>query len=693
MPGVFISYQKSSTRHIVGRLDSFLGRRFGPKQIFRDSARLQAGDKWWPTITDAIGKSSVLLVVIGTDWLEHLEASNAAAESGDGWVQQEILLAMEKGVGVIPVLVDEATMPRAEDLPTKIAGLGAVQAQVLTDRTFDADAEALAKVLEEKFGVRDDRWAARRWWDRTTKPLRVLAAVISVVAAGLSIWVILRGENRSPIISCSVQFEAVAGIAQSENISTCASDPDGDELSMVPAAQSTHGATIVDNGAGSVTYTAPPTYFGNDQFEYDAVDEDGSKASGMVFVTVVAGAMDKELNVAVAELSTVGGDQAATLGQALTATLVTLVSDGLAAEEELSVDVAGPDRVGTIDGLTFEEQGESVGATATRLNAHVVLYGVLSADGTTTVETRMFLSPQALAGALELAGPYPLNAVSVSSSGPAAVRMELERIIRPTVLAIADLSRGLAFYQVNRYEEAEAALLAAAENWPVTPGASNGQEVLWQLLGNVNGKQGRFDDARRYYEMARDVGANDARASFGLAELRFMQARGRNCGAATGESDLAALDGVTNDFAEVESMTEPEGSFLKARARSEIGRVLLCLSVNGMDHVDEARSVFQGVIQEFGSVGALDDLIAEAHGALGFSYFITRDFPEAIEEYLKATSTNDKSRRAFFYNTIGGIYECDLRDMEKATVAYELSDSFVSRPLERRDCTATASLD
>ena len=34
MPGVFICYQKSSTRHVAGRLYSYLSRRFGDEQVF-----------------------------------------------------------------------------------------------------------------------------------------------------------------------------------------------------------------------------------------------------------------------------------------------------------------------------------------------------------------------------------------------------------------------------------------------------------------------------------------------------------------------------------------------------------------------------------------------------------------------------------------------------------------------------------
>ena len=704
MAGVFISYQKSSTRHMVGRLNASLTHRFGAKQIFRDDATLKHGQKWWPRITEFIQNADVMLVVMGDDWTEHLNQSNANSSDGTGWVQKEILLAVEHGVPIVPVLVDGAEMPSPDDLPDAIADLPAMQAAHVADRSFDHDVGRLGDTIEHDYEVSDTRTTVRRGWERFKKLWIAAASIIGVVAAGIAIWVFVRGENRPPKILCSVELEAVAGVPTPPlDITGCVEDPDGNALTIVAEARSDREALIDDQGDGTVIYTAPFDVFGQDRFEYEAVDGDSATADGDVFVEVAAGAMDTDLNIAVAQLTAVGETQAASLGRSTTASLLMLVENGLEDETRLSYDVAGPDRTGPIAGVTFDEQAETVEDISQRLNAHVVLYGVVSVDGSTTVEPRIYLSPVALEQAIELAGPYALREASVSSTNSAAVGLELEKIVEPTVQAIVELSRGMAFYQTNQYAAAEEALLSAVDLWPVTPGDSNGREALYQLLGNVAGElafvpeaddddtpseEERLEQAAAYFQLAIDLGDDDARSRFGLNEVRFLQARGPKCGADEGGPNLQALDDAAEEFVAIQDLPEPDGSFLHARSRVEVGRVLLCLTVNGEDRLADARSALQGVIDDFGAVGELEDLIGEAHQALGFSYSFTGDFVEAIDQYRAAIAiSNEESRRAFFHNTIGGIYECDLADPARARLEYDLSDSLVAVPLERRDCT------
>jgi hypothetical protein len=212
MPGVFICYQKSSTRHVAGRLYSYLSRRFGDQQVFRDSSRLKAGDLWWQEITLWIRQADALVVLMGSDWLPLLEASNTESAPDHGWVQREIMLAMENGIDVIPVLVDDAEMPSAEALPPGIASIHDIQAHFLLDRTFDIDISALGDELEEHHGLHDPRSLAKRRWERVRKVAGVVGAWIGVVAAVPAIWAFFfRQENRPPIIEGSARIEAVAG--------------------------------------------------------------------------------------------------------------------------------------------------------------------------------------------------------------------------------------------------------------------------------------------------------------------------------------------------------------------------------------------------------------------------------------------------------------------------------------------------
>jgi WD domain, G-beta repeat len=64
------------------------------------------------------------------------------------WVRLEIAAALVRGVRVIPVLVQEATMPGPQDLPEKLAGMSRRQALPLDNRTRAVGLERLAQVIE-----------------------------------------------------------------------------------------------------------------------------------------------------------------------------------------------------------------------------------------------------------------------------------------------------------------------------------------------------------------------------------------------------------------------------------------------------------------------------------------------------------------------------------------------------------------
>ena len=66
----------------------------------------------------------------------------------DDFVRLEIEAALTRNVRVIPILVDGARMPRADELPPSLAGLVRRQALELSPARFDFDTSRLLKVLD-----------------------------------------------------------------------------------------------------------------------------------------------------------------------------------------------------------------------------------------------------------------------------------------------------------------------------------------------------------------------------------------------------------------------------------------------------------------------------------------------------------------------------------------------------------------
>jgi hypothetical protein len=100
-------------------------------------------------IIRAVGSCDVLLALIGNEWLTITDAhGRRRLDNSDDFVRLEIEAALSRGVRVIPVLVNEARMPRAEELPDSLAALVRRQALELSPARFDFDTSRLLKVLD-----------------------------------------------------------------------------------------------------------------------------------------------------------------------------------------------------------------------------------------------------------------------------------------------------------------------------------------------------------------------------------------------------------------------------------------------------------------------------------------------------------------------------------------------------------------
>ena len=80
-------------------------------------------------IQQSLNQCSVVLIVIGPEWLDiKNEDGSRRLEDENDWVRKEVNLALSSSVRVIPVLVQDATMPEKEKLPDDIKGLADLHA-------------------------------------------------------------------------------------------------------------------------------------------------------------------------------------------------------------------------------------------------------------------------------------------------------------------------------------------------------------------------------------------------------------------------------------------------------------------------------------------------------------------------------------------------------------------------------------
>jgi hypothetical protein len=146
---VFISYRREETAYAAGWLYDRLVTRLGEGKIFKDVDSIELGEDFVEAVTAAVGSCDVLLALIGDEWLTVKDEMNhRRIDDPDDFVRLEIEAALARDVRVIPVLVDGAAMPQADELPGSLAALVRRQALELSPDRFYFDTGRLLEVLE-----------------------------------------------------------------------------------------------------------------------------------------------------------------------------------------------------------------------------------------------------------------------------------------------------------------------------------------------------------------------------------------------------------------------------------------------------------------------------------------------------------------------------------------------------------------
>ena len=151
VPGrIFISYRREDTAYPAGWLFDRLTEHFDSGEVFKDVDSIELGDDFVEEISAAVGSCDVLLALIGEQWLTITDQQGVRRLDDPGdFVRIEIEAALSRNVRVIPILVDGATMPGANDVPPSLAGLSRRQALELSPSRFDFDSGRLLTVLDK----------------------------------------------------------------------------------------------------------------------------------------------------------------------------------------------------------------------------------------------------------------------------------------------------------------------------------------------------------------------------------------------------------------------------------------------------------------------------------------------------------------------------------------------------------------
>jgi hypothetical protein len=147
---IFINYRRDDSIGTAGRLHDRLAQTFGRKNLFMDVDNIPAGVDFVNQLNSQVGGCDIFLAIIGPNWLNAKDDyGRRRLDNLDDFVLVEIAAALARNIYVIPVLVDGALIPTADELPHSIKPLARRNAVEVRNTQFGRDAEALVEKVSE----------------------------------------------------------------------------------------------------------------------------------------------------------------------------------------------------------------------------------------------------------------------------------------------------------------------------------------------------------------------------------------------------------------------------------------------------------------------------------------------------------------------------------------------------------------
>lgn len=152
---IFISYRRADHADFVERIRDWFVVRYQRDHVFMDFDTIPPFVRFADFIRQKIHEADVVVAIIGPRWLEILQERLAHDE--EDFVPIELALALQAHKLVAPICIQDAPMPRRQDLPPDLQPLTDVNAVWLeSGRQFLDNIERVMDALEQALRWRED---------------------------------------------------------------------------------------------------------------------------------------------------------------------------------------------------------------------------------------------------------------------------------------------------------------------------------------------------------------------------------------------------------------------------------------------------------------------------------------------------------------------------------------------------------
>lgn len=150
MNSVFISYRRADTSEFIPRLAQLLQGMPGVSTVFHDRTSVKVGANFVQEIDAAVESCGCFISVIGPRWLSEAgETGPNRLHDANDFVRIEILSALERGLPIIPILVDKAKMPLKQDVPSEIHALLDINAIEVHEASLESTGKDISVAVKD----------------------------------------------------------------------------------------------------------------------------------------------------------------------------------------------------------------------------------------------------------------------------------------------------------------------------------------------------------------------------------------------------------------------------------------------------------------------------------------------------------------------------------------------------------------
>lgn len=260
---IAISYRRQDSSPVAGRLYDRLQAEFGKGSVFMDFDSIPYGADFREHIKQTLQRAKVIVAIIGPAWLGEGGKSGRRIDDPTDFVRLEVASALESGIPIIPVLINNTPMPDAKSLPAELEGLAFRNGLALdTGIDFHHHADRLIAGIHRV--VDPPEPVQPKVETSSGKKFPIVVAAASLVAlAGIAAWYFFAYSPRQT----GSHYEAVEPARKSETAAVPVNSPESTAAKVQAAVNPTVApltaialptATMPAGAAAAIAPSYPP---------------------------------------------------------------------------------------------------------------------------------------------------------------------------------------------------------------------------------------------------------------------------------------------------------------------------------------------------------------------------------------------------------------------------------------------------